>query len=172
MFFSLWAALSVCQQKRNWPWILIICSDWVSLMKLATPLQFGRSFPSSKPLVLRCLTCTVLFSLLLVWLPWTSNLTAQWCLYPIQLEGPARDHSSPSSQALDAHTDFTDIPVVFVFRISNFFIIFFRFGLDFFLYSFLPWGCVFHLSICLQPLFEFSGKYSLNFCCIVFFLSQ
>ena len=91
---------------------------------------------------------------------------------PHPARGPVRDHLSPSSQALDAHTDSTDIPVLFVFRISNFFIIFFRFGLDFFLYSFLPWGCVFHLSICLQPPLEFSGKYSLNFCCVVFFLSQ
>lgn len=38
-----------------------------------------------------------------------------------------------SSQTLEAHTDSRGVQVLFVFRISNFFIIFFRFGLDFFL---------------------------------------
>ena len=38
-----------------------------------------------------------------------------------------------SSQTQEAHTDSMGVQVLFVFRISNFFIIFFRFSLDFFL---------------------------------------
>lgn len=178
--------LSVPQRNRNWPWILIIYLFWLGLSNESchtTKIQKAKS-PLADPWF-SDLRFTLHHFPYSVWLPWASSLEVPWLqaltlelsgVYTsIQPEGPERGgttHCSPSSQALDAHTDSKGVPVLFVFRISNFFIIFFRFGLDFFLHCFLPWGCVFNLTICLQPPFEYSGKYSLNFCCTVFLLSQ
>lgn len=109
-------------------------------MKLATP-------PEAKPLLANSWSCDPWSALCYFpFSPRGSLGLPAWQLSdaytPIQPEGPGRGrttHSFPSSQALDAHTDSPVIPVLFAFRISNFFIIFFPMR---------PWV----LSILLSPL--------------------
>lgn len=151
------------QQSRNWPWILpFVCSDLTLLMNLVTLLNpKAKSLWQTPGFVISVLPCASSPALCVASLvfqaghgpkapcqplapvyPWLHTL--KWELSgtytSIQSGGPATSLSQGEelpflsfSRTLDAHPDSMSVRVLFVFRISNFFIIFFRFGLDFFL---------------------------------------